>query len=257
MCKRGCASDLSDMKVNKTSCEVCSISKATKLPHRDTRPRSLKFLENVHVDLSGIIREKGLNREMYYILFCDDYSSYRHIFPLNDKTKESVFDVFKFYIALSERQTGRKLIKFTLDRGSEFVNTLLGDLLRHLGITLHLTAPHTPEQNGVSERGNRTVVTKARSLMLEAGMPIRFWYEACKTAVFLTNRTVSSSLSDHKTPYEVWFSRKPMLKHLRVWGCLTYIHTRKELRDSKFSAVASEGVLMGFEDDNFNYHVYE
>lgn len=94
-------------------------------------------------------------------------------------------------------------------------------------------------------------------MMLEAGVPISFWYEACKTAVFLTNRTVSASLGYDRTPYEVWFLQKPALKHLRVWGCMTYIHTRKELRDTKFAAVASEGALLGFEDNNFNYHVYD
>lgn len=194
---------------------------------------------------------------MYYVILCDDFSSYHHIFPLMNKTKESVFDVFKFYIALSERQTGRKLIKFTLDRGSEFLNELMGGLLRELGIILHLTAAHTPDQNGVSERGNRTIVTKAGSMMLDAGTPLRFWYEACKTAVFLTNRTVRSSPGENQTPYEMWFGRKASVEHLKTWGCLSYIHIRKEARESKFDQVATEGVLVGFEDDNFNFHVYD
>lgn len=120
-------------------------------------------------------------------MFCEDFSSYRHIYPLKDKTKESVFNVFIFYIAMAERQSGCKIKQFRMDRGSEFLNDKLLSEIRHLGIILHLTAPYTPAKNGVSERGNRTVNTKARSMMLEASAPHMFWYEACRTAVFLTS----------------------------------------------------------------------
>lgn len=58
------------------SCDVCSLGKNTKLPFNHTRPRASRFLENVHVDISGINRTKGIGNESYYILFCDDFSSY-------------------------------------------------------------------------------------------------------------------------------------------------------------------------------------
>ena len=108
------------------------------------------------------MRTPGLMKESYYILFTDDFLSYRHIYPLMTKSKEEVRDVFMAYIAKSERQTGCSLKTFTLDRGGEFVNSLLGSDLKELGIELHLTAGHTPAQNGVAERGNRTISTRAR-----------------------------------------------------------------------------------------------
>lgn len=76
-------------------CEVCSKSKNTKIPHNHTRPRSSRFLENVHVDISGINSVKGLGNESYYILFCDDFSTYRHIYGLKQRSKEEVFEVFR------------------------------------------------------------------------------------------------------------------------------------------------------------------
>lgn len=91
------------------NCDICPLSKNTKLPHSSTRPRSSRFLDNVHVDLSGINRTKGLDQEMYYILFCDDFSSYRHIYALKSKSKEEVFKIFQVYIAHAERQTGCQL----------------------------------------------------------------------------------------------------------------------------------------------------
>lgn len=137
-------------------------------------------------------------------------------------------------------------MRFTLDRGGEFLNDLLLSELDALGVTLHLTAGHTPEQNGVSERGNRTVVTKARCMMLESGAPQSFWYLSCLMAVFLTNRTVTKALSGLQTPFEVWYFRKPSLNHLRVFGCQAYRLIRKELRKSKYTPVASLGVLVGY-----------
>lgn len=81
---------------------------------------------------------------------------------MQTKSKEEVYGVFMSYLALAERQTCVKLKQFTLDRGGEFMNNLLGKELNERGIVLHLTASHSPEENGVSERGNRTISTKAR-----------------------------------------------------------------------------------------------
>lgn len=229
MIKNGCADGLDELIGDNKGCEVCHRSKGTKLPHNHTRPRAVNFLENVHVDVSGIIRTKSLDNEKYYILFCDDKSSYWHIFGLKNRSKEEVFEVFKFYIAMVERQTSCSLKQFTMDRGGEFLNDLLGAELRELGIILHLTAGHTPEQNGVSERGNRTIATRARSLMLQSGLPIKFWFLACSTAVFLTNRCYTRALPDGVTPFETWFYRKPSVRHLRVFGCQCFRLVRKEL----------------------------
>lgn len=181
---------------------------------------------------------------MYYILFCDDHTSYRHIYFLSDKTKESTFEIVKSYIAMAECQTCSRLKQFTLDRGGESLNDLLGEELRDLGVVLHPTAPHTPEQNGVSERGNRTVSTKACLMMIESSMPLRFWVQACKVAVFLTNRIITSALPDNMTPFKAWHYRKPTFSHLKVFGCKAYVLIRKEIRGSKFSPVSSEGILV-------------
>lgn len=137
-----CVDGLEHKTLQNGKCEICLLSKSKQLPYNHTRPRSQKFLENVHVDLSGIVRVKGLRNESYFAMFCDDYSSYQHIFPLKSKNKDEVFEVFRAYIALTERQTGERLKQFTLDRGGEFINDRLGPELRELGIVLHTTAGH-------------------------------------------------------------------------------------------------------------------
>lgn len=129
--------------------EVFLLSKYKQLPYKHTWARSLCCLENIHVDLSGIIWHKGLNSESYYILFCEDFSSYQHIYPLKSKEKMEVFVVFKCYIAMVERKTGEKVKQFTLDWGGEFINDTLGAELKDLEIVLHATAGHTPQQKRV------------------------------------------------------------------------------------------------------------
>lgn len=161
MCKHQAVDGMVGGNYDVVDCKTCSLSKNVQLPFNHSRPRAVRFLENIHVDLSGIMRSKSLSNESYFILFCDDFSCYRHIFPLKSKEKREVYDIFMAYIAVAERQTGSKIIQFTVDRGGEFVNELLGSELRSLGIVLHTTAGHALQQNGVAERGNRTVNTKA------------------------------------------------------------------------------------------------
>lgn len=144
------------------------------MPFSSTRPRASTFLENVHVDLSGIVRTTAMNSEEYYIMFTDDYSSYRVTYGLPDKTSKTVYESFIKYIAFAERQTGKRLKMFSLDGGGEFINNLLTPHLEGLGIITRVTAPYTAEQNGVSERANRTINTKERCMMIQSGGPIRF-----------------------------------------------------------------------------------
>lgn len=93
--------------------------------------------------------------------------------------------------------------------------------------------------------------------MIEANLPISFWYLACETAVFLINRTITSALPGTITPFEMWYFRKPSISHLKVFGCKVYRLIRKELRETKYHPVSAEGVLVGYEHDNFNYLIFD
>lgn len=238
-------------------CDMFSLSKSTELVFNHTWPRAIRFLENVHVDMSRINHVKAFGNESYYILFCDDYSSFQHVIGLVDCAKHKVFQVFMKYIALTERQTGCQVMWFTLDRGWEILNNLPGPELDSLGITLHLTAGHTPEQNGVSKRGNRTIITKARCLMIESGAPLCFWFLACCVSVFVTNWCVTKAVEGFQTPFEVWFFGKPSIHHLKVFGCQSFRLIWKEIWSSKYSPVSSVGALVGYDDNKFNFHIYD
>ena len=85
------------------------------------------------------------------------------------------------------------------------------------GICAQYTMPSTPQQNGVAERRNRTLMDMVRSMMSNSSLPKSLWMYALKTAVYLLNRIPSKAVP--KTPFELWTGRKPSLRHLHVWGC--------------------------------------
>lgn len=130
------------------------------------------------------------------------------------------------------------------------MNSSMDEFCKKLGIWLHLSAPHTPAQNGVAEQGNRTIGQKAQAMLVQSGAPLQFWYEACWTAVFLSNRTSTSSLPANITPFKVWHYRAPSVSHLRVLGCQVFIHKQKETHEYKYFPISSDGILLGYSEDN-------
>lgn len=132
------------------------------------------------------------------------------------KNKSEAFSCFKRYKVLVENQLNKKIKILRSDNGREFCNKEFDDHLKNSGIIHQRSNPYTPEQNGLAERFNRTVVEKARCLLFDAELDKQFWAEASNTAVYLQNRTVSSTLNG-KTPFELWTQEKPEISHLRVF----------------------------------------
>lgn len=134
------------------------------------------------------------------------------------KTKDEALKCFQQYKAEVENQLNSSIKILRSDNGKEFCNNRFNDFLMSHGIVHHKTNPYTPEQNGISERFIRTIVEKAKCLLFDADLEKRFWAEAAHTAVYLQNRTVTTSLN-YKTPFEIWTGRKPdRCKSLACFG---------------------------------------
>lgn len=103
------------------------------------------------------------------------------------------------------------------DNGKEYVNSNMQSYLEAKGICLETTSPYCPEQNGKSERDNRTIVESARTMMQAKKLPLNLWAEATNTAVYVLNKTCLGR-KDRKTPYEIWHGKKADLSHLRIFG---------------------------------------
>jgi histone deacetylase 1/2 len=120
----------------------------------------------------------------YYVSFLDDFSKYTWIFLL--KHKSDVFDVFLKFQQLVERLFDRKILTVQSDWGGEYQK--LHSYFQKVGITHHVSCPHTHQQNGSAERKHRHIVEVGLSLLAQACMPLKFWDEAFLTATYLINR---------------------------------------------------------------------
>ena len=159
--------------------------------------------------------------------FIDDCTHYVWIYVL--KNKHEVFRTFTEWKSLVEKSSGHKIKVFRTDNGGEYTSTEFESLLRKEGIKHEYTIPKTPQQNGVSERMNRTLVEAVRSMLADSRLPHKFWAEALSTATYLVNRSPTKAL-DGKTPFEAWNGKKPNVNHLRVFGCAAFSHVSKEDR---------------------------
>lgn len=185
----------------------------------------------------------------YYISFVDDFS--RKVWVYFLKSKNEAFVKFEEWLALVENQSGRNLKALRTDNGLEYCNKTFDDYCKKKGIIRHKTCPYTPQQNGVAERLNRTILEKVRSLLSETGLGEEFWAEASSTVVYMINRTPFIPL-ELKVPEEVWSGRAPEYDHMRRFGCLVYYHVDQ----GKLKPRAKKGVFMGYPQGVKGYRIW-
>ncbi|KAE8673094.1 hypothetical protein F3Y22_tig00111812pilonHSYRG00176 [Hibiscus syriacus] len=169
----------------------------------------------------------------------DDFSSRVWVYPM--KSKDEVLQIFLKWKNMIENQTGRKIKRLRTDNGGEYKSDPFYDVCHEYGIVRHFTVRHTPQQNGVSERMNRTLLEKVRCMLSNAGLGKAFWAEAVTYAGHLINRMPSSAIGG-KTPLEVW-SGKPATDYdsLHVFGSTAYYH----VKESKLDPRAKKALFMG------------
>ena len=125
------------------------------------------------------------------------------------KQKSEAFEKFKEFRVEVENQLGKRIKAIRFDRGGEYLLGDFKDYLTENGIISQLTAPGTPQQNGVAERRNRTLLDMVKSMMSYSTLPISFWGYALNTAMYLLNLVPSKSVP--KTPVELWNGCKPSM----------------------------------------------
>jgi transposase InsO family protein len=162
-------------------CVDCLVGKQ----HRNAIPKQANWratmkLELVHSDVCGPINPESNAGNRYFITFTDDFSRKTWTYFLKDKS--SVFDVFKRFKALVERESSCLIQCLRTDRGGEFTSNAFNDFCSSQGIKRQLTAAYTPQQNGVSERKNRTLMNMGRSVLSCREVPKQFWHDAVNWA---------------------------------------------------------------------------
>lgn len=179
-------------------CEGCIYGKANRLPF-GTRERTTKPGEQIHTDVCGPF-EESMSGYRYFVLFKDDFTKFRTIYFMKEKSE--VAGKLAQFVA-ETKTTGHVIKELLSDNGKEFDNQEVRKILQKEGIVQRLTMPYTPEQNGTSERENRTVVETARAIMHAHGnIPQELWAEMIQTASYILNRTGPSTTLDI-SPFEL------------------------------------------------------
>lgn len=237
-------------KNEKLLCEPCITAKQTREPFkpRSDSKRASRPLEIVHSDVCGKITPVSWDGNEYFVSFTDDYTHVSVVYLM--KTKDQVLDCLKEYEAMASAHFGSKISRLRTDNGGEYSGRAIKEFCRSKGIRMEKTVPYTPEQNGVSERLNRTIEEKARAMLQASGLPKCLWGEAVYTAVYLMNRSPSAAVAGDVTPYEAWNGHRPDVANLRVFGSDCYIHVPKQLR-KKLDAKSEKISFVGYAPNGF------
>jgi transposase InsO family protein len=235
-------------------CDACLAGKHrwAPFPHQAKR-RLMEPLQLLHGDICGPITPATPSGNRYFLLLVDDYS--RCMWIALQPSKDAAATAIKHVQAAVERKSGKKLLALRTDRGGEFAAADFVQYCAELGIQRQLTTPYSPQQNGVVERQNQTVVGTARSMLKAKHLLGMFWEEAVTIAVYLLNRSSSNSVGG-KIPYELWTGSTPGVQHLRTFGCVAHVRTTmphlKKLDDRSRRMIS-----VGYEPGSKAYRAYD
>jgi hypothetical protein len=247
------ASGVPEISHSEQVCGDCLAAKQTRAPFpKSAQWHATEKLSLVYVDLCGPITPATAGGNKYFMLLVDDHSRWMHVYLL--KSKDEACEKFVRYKAEVENFTGSRIEVLRSDRGGEFLAKVFAGVCEQAGIRRQLTAPFTPQQNGVVERRNRTVMEMARALLKSMKVPGRLWGEAVRHSVYLLNRLPTKILGD-STPFEIWNGRKPSLGHVRMFGCVAHARINTP-HPRKLDDRSKRLVYLGVEDGCKAHRLY-
>ncbi|GJW28673.1 retrovirus-related pol polyprotein from transposon TNT 1-94 [Tanacetum coccineum] len=234
-------------------CSSCELGKAKRKSfHTKTTPSSKRRLQLLHMDLCGPMRVESINGKKYVLVIVDDFSRYTwtHFLRSKDETPGVLID----FLTLVQRGLHAQVTTVRTDKGTEFLNKSLHAYFAKEGIRHETSTARTPEQNGVVERRNRTLVEAARTMLSAAKVPLFFWAEAIATACFTQNRSLVIPRHE-KTPYHIINARKPSVKFFHIFGSLCYIIRDGENLD-KMKEKGDACIFVGYSTQSKAYRVF-
>ncbi|GJV59908.1 putative ribonuclease H-like domain-containing protein [Tanacetum coccineum] len=195
---------------------------------------------------------KSINKKSYCLVVTDDFSRFSWVFFL--ATKDETPEILKNFITGIENQTDHKVKTIRCDNGTEFKNRIMNEFCEMKGIRREFSVARTPQQNGVAERKNRTLIEAAGTMLADSKLPTTFWAEVVNTACYVQNRVLVIK-PYNKTPYELFLGRKPALSFMRPFGCpVTILNTLDHL--GKFDEKSDDGFFIGYSINSKAFRVF-
>jgi transposase InsO family protein len=232
---------LLDFKVDHEGvCKGCAQGKNINNHFLKSDSKAEGVLELIHLDVCGPMPSTSLSGYVYYVPFIDDYSSKTWVYFL--KSKDEVLGKFKEFKALMENLSERKIKILGSDNGGEYTSKEFVRFCKVGGIKRELTTPYNPQQNGVAERKNITIMEAVK--IHDQDLPMHLWEEATRTKLYV-QFFLSHSAFGFKTPEELFSGKRPKVSHLKIFGCPVFIHIPKEKR-TKSDPSGKKGVFVGY-----------
>ena len=162
----------------------------------------------------------SISKKKYALVIVDDFTRFSWTFFLHSKDEASQLIIN--HIRNVETGSKWKVATIRSDNGTKFKNSTMREFCESKGISQTFSAPRTPQQNGVVERKNMTLIEAARTMLEDSKLPTYFWAEAINTACFTQNISIINQ-AQGKTPYQLMKNKKPTLGFLHVFGCKCFV----------------------------------
>ncbi|MBW0488518.1 hypothetical protein O181_028233 [Austropuccinia psidii MF-1] len=167
------------------------------------------------------------------------------------KKKSDCFNHFCIFKLLVKNKFMTKIKNILTDGGGESIDKSFKNHCIKSGINHITSPPYTSQHNPFAERGNQSIIEKARCLLLQSKLPTKFWAEAVLTATFLCN--LIPKHENQRTPHEIWHNSKPPLHKLKPFGCKALLKIPTHSIRNKFDSKAWDGIFLGYENKASSY----
>ena len=235
----------------KELCEPCLLANKQRHPFPTSmHQKSMRPMALVHMDVAGPMDPVSMGGARYAVTFVDDFSRLSEV--VTTARKADVPEIVRRVITRWENQSGLRLLAARSDNGGEYINQRTDDYFASKGVEHTTTVPYNPEQNGVAERLNRTLMDRVRAMLTDSGLPPELWAEAVLTANYIRNRSPAAGRS--RTPWELFYSKQPDVAHMRVFGAIAYSFVPAEKR-KKLDERARRCVFVGYEPLSTGYRL--
>ena len=234
-------------------CEGCVEGKMSRKPFKSEGGiKTTRKLQLVHSDVCGPMQQQSFRGSRYFVTFIDDYTKVVKVYLM--KHKSEVLEKFKEFEAAATNEAGCRIGTLRTDNGGEYMSSDFEKYLTKKGIKHETSVARCPQQNGVAERMNRTLLESARAMLYHAKLSKGFWAEAVNTAAYIRNRVVTSASDE--TPFGRWYGRTPDVSHFKVFGCMAYAHV-SEVDRKKLDKKAMKLRFLGYSNTQKGYRLFD
>eukprot|EP00833_Pecoramyces_ruminatium_P014940 jgi/Orpsp1_1/1188972/evm.model.d7180000068605.1 len=238
--------------VDDNCCDDCKIVKMKRSPHNKETPKANDIIEVIHSDIIGPIN-RSVNGYRFVLAIIDEFSRKSWIYLL--KNKSEAVDLIIQTLILLNNQNKNNIKVFKSDGGKEFNNKKIKQFCKENGIYKDFSPPYNPENNGLVERFNQTIISSSKTMIYWSKMSDNFWDYAIKYANYIFNKVPHNSINN-KIPDEIYYKKKANINHVRVFGCVTYYKDYSQNKH-KFAPNSKKGVFLGFSERHNSYIVMD